>query len=97
MPWQRTTGRWSARATIKQCLFARVQDIFSKLQLGFLINFAANLTKGGIERVVNGLPEQNLGVLASWREILIQAEPDGADYPHSAGRLTSLFRRGISR
>jgi len=34
------------------------------LKLGFLVNFGANLMKDGIERVVNGLPEENLGVLA---------------------------------
>jgi hypothetical protein len=34
------------------------------LRLGFLLNFGANLMKDGIERVVNGLPEKNLGVLA---------------------------------
>jgi GxxExxY protein len=34
------------------------------LKLGFLLNFGANLMKDGIERVVNGLPEENLGVLA---------------------------------
>jgi hypothetical protein len=36
--------------------------------LGFVLNFGANLMKDGIERVVNGFPEENLGVLASWRE-----------------------------
>ena len=34
------------------------------LKLGFVLNFGANLMKDGIERVVNGLPEENLGVLA---------------------------------
>ncbi len=34
------------------------------VKLGFLLNFGANLMKDGIERIVNGLPEENLGVLA---------------------------------
>lgn len=38
------------------------------LKLGFVLNFGANLMKDGIERVVNGLPEENLCVLASLRE-----------------------------
>jgi len=37
------------------------------LKLGFVLNFGANLMKDGIERVVNGLPEEGLGVLASLR------------------------------
>jgi len=32
------------------------------LKLGFVLNFGANLMKDGIERVVNGLLEENLGV-----------------------------------
>jgi len=32
------------------------------LKLGFVLNFGANLMKDGLERVVNGLPEENLGV-----------------------------------
>ena len=39
------------------------------LKLGFLLNFGSNLMKDGIERVVNGLPDENLGVFASSREI----------------------------
>jgi GxxExxY protein len=35
------------------------------LKLGFLLNFGSNLMKDGIERVVNGLPEENPGVSAS--------------------------------
>ena len=35
------------------------------LKLGFLLNFGCNLMKDGIERVVNGLPEANLGVCES--------------------------------
>ena len=31
--------------------------------------------KNVIERVVNGLVEENLGVLASWRDTQIEAEP----------------------
>lgn len=31
------------------------------LKLGFVLNFGANLMKDGIERVVNGLPEESLG------------------------------------
>lgn len=42
------------------------------LKLGFLLNFGANLMKDGIERIVNGLPEENLGVLAPWRETSFQ-------------------------
>lgn len=38
------------------------------LRLGFLLNFGSNLMKDGIERVANGMPEENLGVFASWRE-----------------------------
>src|SRR5690349_7561958 len=37
------------------------------LKLGFVLNFGSNLMKDGIERIVNGLEEENLGVLASWR------------------------------
>jgi hypothetical protein len=34
--------------------------------------------KDGIERFVNGLPEENLGVFASLRETKAQVEPGGA-------------------
>jgi hypothetical protein len=34
--------------------------------------------KDGIERVVNGLPEENLGGFAALRDTQISAEPDGA-------------------
>ena len=44
------------------------------LKLGFLLNFGSSLMKDGIERVVNGLEEERLGVLASWREDSSQAE-----------------------
>jgi hypothetical protein len=49
------------------------------LKLGFVLNFGANLMKDGIELVVNGLPEENLGVLASWRETKTQVEPVAHD------------------
>ncbi len=45
------------------------------LKLGFLLNFGANLMKDGIERIVNGLDEENLGVLASLREQYRRSEP----------------------
>jgi len=51
------------------------------LKLGFLLNFGSNLMKDGIERVVNCLPEQNLSVLASWRESKSCLEPGGAVNP----------------
>jgi hypothetical protein len=38
------------------------------LKLGFVLNFGANLMKGGIERVVHGLSEERLCVLASSRD-----------------------------
>ncbi|OQC68422.1 MAG: hypothetical protein BWX48_00024 [Verrucomicrobia bacterium ADurb.Bin006] len=38
------------------------------LKLGFLLNFGGGLMKDGIERVVNGLPEDDLRVFASLRE-----------------------------
>ena|ERR1044071_7232190 len=34
------------------------------LKLGFVLNFGANLMRDGIERVVNGLADENLGGLA---------------------------------
>ena len=48
------------------------------LKLGFVLNFGSNLMKDGIERVVNGLPEENLGVFAALRDTQIEAEPDAA-------------------
>jgi hypothetical protein len=48
------------------------------LKLGFLLKFGADLMADGIERIVNGLPEVNLGVLASWRETQTRVEPVGA-------------------
>jgi len=47
------------------------------LKLGFLLNFGSNLMKDGIERVINGLSEENLCVLASLRDTKISSE-DGA-------------------
>ena len=44
------------------------------LKLGFLLNFGANLMKDGVERVVNGFPEENLGVFASLRETKAQVK-----------------------
>jgi GxxExxY protein len=38
------------------------------LKLGFVLNFGCNLMKDGIERVVNGLPEEDLGGLAALRD-----------------------------
>jgi hypothetical protein len=35
------------------------------LKLGFVLNFGTNLMKDDIDRVVNGLPEENPGVLPS--------------------------------
>jgi hypothetical protein len=40
--------------------------------------------KDGIERVVNGLPEENLGGFAPLRDTQIRALPDGA--PNAAPR-----------
>ena len=37
------------------------------LKLGFLLNFGGNLMNDGIDRIVNGLPEEHLCVLASYR------------------------------
>jgi len=38
------------------------------LRIGYLLNFGTALIKDGIKRMVNGLPEENLGVSASLRE-----------------------------
>jgi hypothetical protein len=48
------------------------------LKLGFVLNFGSNLMKDGIDRIVNGLEEQNLGVLASSPEERLRSEPGGA-------------------
>jgi hypothetical protein len=34
------------------------------LKRGFVLNFGSNLMKDRIERIVNGLEDENLGVLA---------------------------------
>jgi GxxExxY protein len=61
------------------------------LKLGFLLNFGANLMKDGIERIVNGLPEENLGVLASRRETQIRVEPiDGHEPPPPSSARSRL-------
>jgi GxxExxY protein len=39
-----------------------------ELKLGYLLNFGAALMKEGIRRIVNGLPEENLGVSAALRD-----------------------------
>jgi len=44
------------------------------LRLGFVLNFGSKLMKDGIERVVNGLPEENLGGFAALRDTQIEAE-----------------------
>ena len=44
------------------------------LKLGFVLNFGADLMKNGLERVVNGLPEENLCV----RETKTHLETGGA-------------------
>jgi len=50
-----------------------VEQIFTYLKLkglnlGYLLNFGANLMKDGVERIVIGFSEENLGVFASLRE-----------------------------
>ena len=47
------------------------------LRLGYLLNFGAALMKDGIKRIVNGLPEENLGVSASLRETKQNGQPGG--------------------
>ena len=59
--------------SVEQLSKVHAKQVFTYLKLkgvklGYVLNFGANLMKDGIERVVNGLPEENLGVLASWRE-----------------------------
>lgn len=51
------------------------------LKLGFVLNFGANLMKEGIERVVNGLSEEPLGVLASLRATRSPSGPGDAANP----------------
>jgi len=58
------------------------------LKLGFVLNFGSNLMKDGIERVVNGLPEDNLGVLASLRDTQIEAPSTTIAAASQASRRT---------
>jgi len=58
-----------------------------QLKLGYLLNFGAALMKEGIKRIVNGLPEENLGVLASLRE------PNRSDQ-HEEIKLTPAIAQG---
>ena len=48
------------------------------LRLGSVLHFGSNLMKDGIERVVDGLPEENLGGFAALRDTQIKTQPDGA-------------------
>jgi hypothetical protein len=48
------------------------------LKLGFVLNFGSNLIKDGIERIVNGLAEEHLKVLAPLHEQRLWSEPGGA-------------------
>ncbi len=48
-----------------------------KARLGYLLNFGAALMKDGIKRMVNGLPEENLGVSAALREPKRNCQQDG--------------------
>lgn len=55
--------------SVEQLSKVHAKQVFTYLKLrgvklGFVLNFGANLTKDGIERVVNGLPEEDLGVFA---------------------------------
>jgi GxxExxY protein len=51
------------------------------LKLGFLLNFGASLMKDGIQRIANGVSDEDLRTSASGRETSIQAEPDGSTNP----------------
>jgi len=59
------------------------------LRLGYLLNFGAALMKDEIKRMVNGLPEENLGVSASLREPKRNgqsgSEEDWPPRPHTTG------------
>ena len=61
------------------------------LKLGFLLNFGSNLMKDGIEGIVNGLEDENLGVFASLRDQSFQSEPGGAANAASPHWLTLAF------
>ena len=59
--------------SVEQLSKVHVKQVFTYLKLkglklGFLLNFGSNLMKDGIDRVVNGLPQEQLCVLASSRE-----------------------------
>ena len=61
------------------------------LKLGFLLNFGSNLMKDGIEGMVDGLEDENLGVFASLRDQSFQSEPGGAAKAASPHWLTLAF------
>ena len=59
--------------SIEQLSKVHAKQVFTylklkRMKLGYLLNFGAHLMKDGIDRIVNGLPEESLGVLASSRE-----------------------------
>jgi hypothetical protein len=56
-----------------------------RLKLELVLN--VHMTDG-IKRVVNGLPEENLGVSAALRDTRIETEPDAA--PNAAPRIGGL-------
>ena len=63
-------------------VFVTAKQVFTylklkELKLGFVLNFGSNLMKEGIERIVNGLGDVNLGVFGSLRDQLPRSEPDG--------------------
>ena len=49
-----------------------------ELKLGYLLNFGAPLMKDGIERMINGLADENLGVFGSLREPKRNGQQGGA-------------------
>ena len=53
--------------------------------------FGSNLMKDGIEGMVNGLEDENLGVFASLRDQSFQSEPGGAANAASPHWLTLAF------
>jgi len=56
------------------------------LELGYTLNLGANLLKDGIERVVRGLWEENLGVFASLRETKPASEKEGKTHTKTRRR-----------
>jgi len=46
------------------------------LKLGYVLNFGSNLMKDGIERIVNGLENENLGVFGSLRDQCFRSAAD---------------------